>query len=963
MLTARRFLLAVFVVLLIICTSFSCSCFHQLEALTHCYLGAVLLKQFIKKHWHEDEDSFEHPVVATDEKEVIRRLLLLSLDDPHRKICTAISVAVACIAQYDWPDYWPDFLPFLLKLVSDSANVNGVHGALKCLALLSVDLDDKVVPTLVPTLLPCLHSIVSSSQIFDKSLRAKALSIVYSCASMLGTMSGVYKKETTALILPMLKLWMEQFSLILDQPLPSEDPDDWSMRTEVLKCLNQFVQYFPRVIVKEFMMILAPFWQTIVSSLNVYEKSSVGGMEDSFEGRYDSDGAERSLETFVIQLLEFLLTIVGSATFSEVVANNVQELVYCTFGFLQMTEQQVHLWSLDANQYVADEDDNTYSCRVSGVLLLEEVANSYGGRGIKAVIDAAWRRLRESQQQKIEGDKFWWRIREAVIYGVASLSEQLGGSEVLEADRLGLKNLVAQMLTEDMGETGAHGNPFLYGRIFASVPMFSSLINPEVTEHFLYAAINAVGTDVPPPVIIGACRALSHLLPEAHKEVIQPHLIRLFSSLTVLLKQASEDTLHLVLDTLQAAVKAGQEASVTVEPVISPIILTTWASYVSDPFISVDAIEVLEAIKNAPGCIWPLVSRILPFVGPILTKPTGQPEGLVAGSLDLVTMLLKNSPSDVVKALYDVCFDPVIRIVLQSDDHSELQNATECLATFVSGARQELLTWGGDPRFAMRSLLDALSRLLDPDVESSGSFFVGKFILQLILHMPSQLVQHLQDLVAAVVKRMQSCEIAGMKNSLLLVIARLVHASSPNVVQFIEMLMTISADGYENAFVYIMSEWVKLQGEMQGAYQIKVTTTALALLLSTRHIQFARVNVQGDLIKSTAGITTRSKAKLTPERWTVMPLHAKILGLLADVMIEIREQVFDGDDEDSDWEEIEAGDVETDQSLVFVAGAKSLGRPTFEELAAMAKVFDENQKGDDGDDDFFSSADPLNEVL
>lgn len=30
------------------------------------------------------------------------------------------------------------------------------------------------------------------------------------------------------------------------------------------------------------------------------------------------------------------------------------------------------------------------------------------------------------------------------------------------------------------------------------------------------------------------------------------------------------------------------------EPVISPIILNTWVSHISDPFISIDAIEVLE---------------------------------------------------------------------------------------------------------------------------------------------------------------------------------------------------------------------------------------------------------------------------------------------------------------------------------------------------------------------------------
>ncbi|KAL9259302.1 Importin-9-like protein [Drosera capensis] len=946
------------------------------------HLSAVLLRQYIKKHWNEDDESFEQPAVAAEEKEVIRGLLLLSLDDPHRKVCTAISMAVACVASYDWPEHWPDFLPYIMKLFTDYSNMNGVHGALRCLALVSGDLDDKVVPALVPTLFPCLYAVVSSTQIFDKSLRSKALSIVYSCASVLGTMSGMYKKETVSLIQPLLKPWIEQFSLILEHPVQSGDPDDWSMRTEVLKCLNQFVQHFPRAVVKEFIVLLAPFWQTIVSSLNIYQKSAIEGTEDSFGGRYDSDGAERSLESFVMQLLECAVTIVGSATFREAVVNDVQELVYCTFGFLQITEQQAHSWSLDANQYISDEDENSYTCRVSGILLLERVTSSFGGEGIKAIMDAARRRLRESLQWKTEGDKFWWRIREAVIYGLASLSEQLVGDEVPEADRIALRSLVGEMLTVDFGEIGAHEIPFLYGRVFSTVPKFSSLISHEATERFLDAAMNAFEMDVPPPIIVGACRALPQLLPDARKEVVRPHVMRLFSSLAHLLKQASEETLHLVLDTLQAVVKAGQEATFSVEPAISPIILTLWASHVSDPFISVDAIEVLEAIKNAPGCIWPLVSRVLSF-------PTEQPEGLVAGSLDLMTMLLKNAPKDVVKAVYDVCFDPVIRLVLQSDDHGELQNATECLAAFVSGAGSDILTWGGDPGFVMRSLFDALSRLLDPDMESSGSFFVGNYILQLILHLPSQLVHHIHDLVAAVVKRMLSCKIAGLKTSLLLVIARLVHASSPNTVKFIDLLMTIPADGYENAFRYIMSEWVKMQGEMQGAYQIKVTTTALALLLSTKHGELARVNVQGHLIKSNAGITTRSRAKLAPEQWTVMPLHAKILGLLADVLIEIQEQAVDDDDgevgtssfvlssilcitdektkflsqmfsQDSDWEEID-GNMRMEQGLGISGGGMPIGRPSYEELAAMAKVFNENQDGND-DDDLISSTDPLNEI-
>lgn len=923
-------------------------------------LAAVLLKHFIKKHWQEGEESFELPAVSSEEKEVIRKLLLSSLDDTHRKICTAISMAVASIAAYDWPEDWPDLLPFLLKLITDQSNMNGVHGGLRCLALLSADLDDATVPKLVPVLFPVLHTIVSFPESYDRYVRTKALSIVYSCTAMLGVMSGVCKTEMFALMMPMLKPWMNRFSIILEHPVQPEDPDDWGIKMEVLKCLNQFIQNFPSLAESEFLVVVRPLWQTFVSSLRVYTRSSIEGTEDPYAGRYDSDGAEKSLDSFVVQLFEFLLTIVGSAKLVKVIASNVRELVYHTIAFLQMTEQQIHIWSIDANQFLADEDESTYSCRVSGALLLEEVVSYCGREGIDAIIDAASKRFNESQQEKAAGSTVWWRMREATLFALAFLSEQLLEAEVSGLTSVRLGELLEQMITEDIG-TGVHQYPFLYARIFASVARFSSAISDGVLEHFLSAAITTIAMDVPPPVKVGACRALSELLPKANKGNFQPQMMGLFSSLADLLHQARDETLHLVLETLQAAIKAGF-LTASMEPMISPLILNIWALHVSDPFISIDAIEVLEVIKCSPGCIHQLASRILPYVGPILNNPQQQPDGLVAGSLDLLTMLLKSASTDVVKAAYDVCFDAVIQIILQSEDHSEMQNATECLATFICGGRQQMLVWGGDSGFTMRSLLDAASRLLNPDLESSGSLFVGSYILQLILHLPSQMAQHIRDLVAALVRRLQSAQIAGLRSSLLLIFARLVHMSAPNVEWFINMLMTIPSEGYGNSFVYVMSEWTKLQGEIQGAYPIKVTTTALALLLSTRHPELAKINVQGHLIKSDAGITTRAKAKLAPDQWTVLPLPAKILTLLTDALIEIQEQVLgDDDEEDSDWEEVQEGDVESDKDLIYSTGAASLGRPTYEHLEAMAKVYNENQ-GDDYEDDILCVSDPLNEI-
>ncbi|KAL6558090.1 hypothetical protein OROMI_018440 [Orobanche minor] len=97
--------------------------------------------------------------------------------------------------------------------------------------------------------------------------------------------------------------------------------------------------------------------------------------------------------------------------------------------------------------------------------------------------------------------------------------------------------------------------------------------------------------------------------------------------------------MHLVLETLQAAVISGHEVAASIEPVVSPGMLSMWASHISDPFISIDALEVLEAIKKASGCIYLLASEFYRISGQ--SSPQQQPDGLVAGSLDLVTILVK----------------------------------------------------------------------------------------------------------------------------------------------------------------------------------------------------------------------------------------------------------------------------------------------------------------------------------
>lgn len=62
-----------------------------------------------------------------------------------------------------------------------------------------------------------------------------------------------------------------------------------------------------------------------------------------------------------------------------------------------------------------------------------------------------------------------------------------------------------------------------------------------------------------PAIQISGCRALAQLCPKLDADIVRPVLPLVFSSLDALLKAATEETLHLVLETLSVAVKAGKQ--------------------------------------------------------------------------------------------------------------------------------------------------------------------------------------------------------------------------------------------------------------------------------------------------------------------------------------------------------------------------------------------------------------------
>ena len=70
-------------------------------------------------------------------------------------------------------------------------------------------------------------------------------------------------------------------------------------------------------------------------------------------------------------------------------------------GYMQMTQEQVEEWSQNPDQYVADEQEETFSVRVSGELVLDELMETFPEAAVAAVATAVHRRLQEAAQAKV----------------------------------------------------------------------------------------------------------------------------------------------------------------------------------------------------------------------------------------------------------------------------------------------------------------------------------------------------------------------------------------------------------------------------------------------------------------------------------------------------------------------------------------------------------------------------------
>uniref|UniRef100_A0A3P9NV44 Importin 9 n=1 Tax=Poecilia reticulata TaxID=8081 RepID=A0A3P9NV44_POERE len=845
-------------------------------------LASVILKQYVETHWCAHSEKFRPPETTDQAKAAIRELLPSGLRESISKVRSSVAYAVSAIAHWDWPEAWPQLFTLLMEMLV-SGDVNAVHGAMRVLTEFTREVTDTQMPLVAPVILPEMYKIFTMAEVYSIRTRSRAVEIFTTCANLICAIEELEKGAAKALIFPVVQQFTEAFVQALQ--MPDGPSSDSGLKMEVLKAVTALVKNFPKPMVSSMQQILPIVWNTLTESAALYPSHhQIYEVDDPV----DSDGEVLGFENLVFSIFEFVHTLLENNKFKSTVRKALPELIYYIILYMQITEDQVKVWTANPQQFVEDEDDDTfsYSVRISAQDLLLAVAAEFQNESAAALAAAATRHLQEAEQAKNGGSEHWWKIHEACMLALGSVKTIITENVKNGRIQFDMHGFLAGVILADLNLTAA--SPFLLGRALWAASRFTAAMSPELIQQFLQATVSGLHDSQPPSVRISAVRAIwgycDQLKLSESTHILQPFLPSILEGLVQLAAQFSSEVLTLVMETLCIVCTVDPAFTTSAENKICPLTIAIFLKYNNDPVVASLAQDIFKELAQIEGCQGPMQMRLIPTLISIMQAPPDKiPSGLCATSIDILATVVRNTKPPLSELLVCQAFPVVAQCTLRTDDHTIMQNGGECLRAYVSIALEQIAQWRDEQgNSGLWYVMQVVNQLLDPRTSESTAVFVGRLVSTLISRAGTELGDQLDHILRAILSKMQQAEALSVMQSLIMVFAHLVHSQLEPLLEF---LCSLPGPTGKPALEFVMTEWMSRQHLFYGQYEGKVSTVALCKLLqhgiNADDKRLQDIVVKGEEIYNPEdGIRTRSKSAKNPERWTNIPLLVKIFKLI-----------------------------------------------------------------------------------
>jgi len=885
-------------------------------------LSSVLLRQYVEAHWSQHSEKYRAPETSPQAKAIIRQILPVGLKETISKVRTSVAYAVSAIAAWDWPEQWPELFGILMQALI-SGNPDAVHGAMRVLTEFCREVTDNQMPQVAPVILPEMFKIFSQAEVYSIRTRSRAVNIFNTCAGLIAAMNELHKGTAKQLLFPVLAQFTEAFVQAIQQP--DGLTMDSGLKVEVLKALTVLVKSFPKTMSQWIGQILPPVWQVLTHSSDVYVRTVVNNTDEA-DDPVDSDGEVLGFENLVYSVFEFIHALIDTSKFRTVVKKSVNDLLYYVMLYMQITEDQERSWSASPDQFVEDEDEDSfsYSVRISAQDLLLSLSSEFQKEAAPGIAAAVTRHLQEAEQAKNANSVHWWKVHESVMLSVGSVQSMICKSSANNNANFDLNGFLTSVVLSDLNLSVS---PFLIGRCLWTASRFTENMSIELIQQFLTATVTGLQEGQAPSVRISAVRAVygfcDHLKLTENTHILQPFLQSITDGLLSIATQFSAEVLALVLETVVIVCSIDKEFTASNEAKITPLGIAIFLKYSSDPLVVSLTLDLFRELAENEAIVSQVETRLVPTLVSVLQAQDDKvPTGIQSVALDMIETLVRAHPLPLSDGLIVQVFPAAVQCILQSDDNATLQSGGEALRAYVSCALDQLGAFqDGQGQNGVAYVIQVVLKLLNPTTSESTASFVGRLVSILISKLGPSLGDSLDLMLRAVLSKMQQAETLSVIQNLVLVFAHLLHSQMEAVLDF---LSGVPGPTGKPALEFVLTEWCSKQHLFYGAYEGKISTVALSKLLlhavQSNDPRLQNIEVKGDLIHSNSDvIRTRSRAVKTPDEWTNVPVLIKIYKLLINELSNQIEasssKLVDGedDDEDGEWEDVvEEGDDDDD---------------------------------------------------
>ncbi|ORY73226.1 ARM repeat-containing protein [Leucosporidium creatinivorum] len=913
------------------------------------------LKKYVKEFWSPFFTTFKGPVAtSTEVKAEIRSLIFAGLSDPVRKMRLACAVIISDIAHPDWPDDWPTLMSQLLALVGPSSPPDAVDGGMRVLLdFVGIDLTEDQLLPIAREMLPQLLNILGSPQTHSPATRARSILVFRQCVMTLFTVKDEHPQAVKAAIGEILPQWIDAFRQLLELDVVQElqgEGNTWeglAIRKAIYDALEVILNSFPSTLKASLPHFLSLSINHLTSLLPIYHTAFLSSTSDfDVPSPAEEDSQVPSdLPGLAATIVDFLCQACRRKNVKGLFVEGgrsmemMERALDSAMAYAQMTTDDEDSWASDPNAFVADEDDEmiAYNTRAASIDLTTALVDAFETTALSSLWSAFQRRAAQADAARAQGDADWWKGYESALAIVGAVSTDLlvhvqetaaeGQQPVFDLGRLFTSIIPTYLTASDL--------PFLQGRSFVFASQFSQALPAELANQYIDAAIQVLGTaEAGVPVKVSAVRALNNFFRHL-KDVVEPsRAAQTLGMLLPLLPQTTENTLVLVIETIESTLKVGgpsldQDTCST----LVKMVLETWFAKPEDPMLGVSIGEVFSSLSAAPSLAVQhvLLHEALPHLTASMAQIRIDPfSPAAAAAMDIVDSIFDGRPSPMGEGLFAAVAPTLFEVLSVSEDRDIVQTGLNIITSVVRKDVDQLLNWRSEQGQAgLELVLAQVAKLLEPSQSEAGGLFVGDLVIHLIRKAGGALGPVLPQLLEAFVNRLTTAKTASFSQSLILPFAYLVHTQLDTVISLLEGI-TVPPQGStpaQPALHVLLSSWCDNVDVFQGFWNLKVSTVAMTQLYLSQRPSLQQTQVKGDMLltaENTNTIMTRTRAKNNPDQFPPIPFPAKALKIL---LHDAQNAAVDGVGSKLDAEDAESDDGDdewADEGGEFASGDKDL---------------------------------------